>query len=261
MIFSFSCKIYVFVIVIREMCVSFDVDARGRKSQYGFMWYLEKKFPLNSYCIIHFHPFTFFPCIFLFLVLPSERVLSHNIVVVVVDVHFIQLLYALLPLFCPMKTSLMSSHCIYTEHMIVIAFRWTSQTKFILLRSKGIGDEIECMSLSIFLGVLFFLSSQSLHRIKSTKQSSHKSLFLCFGFCLFCFLFGLFVYCSGSVPFTRCMYIICETFRSPHLNCFRLFNPFGIIYGKVYNSYKVSYMYAVDCSKLMHPCIGSVGLR
>lgn len=165
---------------------------------------------------------------FFFLVLPFERVLSHSIVVVVV-VHFIQLLYALLPLFCPMKTSLMSSHCIYTEHMIVIAFRWTSQTKFILLRSKGIGDEIECMSLSIFLGVLFFLSTQSLHRIKSTKQSSHKSLFLCFGFCLFCFLFGLFVYCWARCCSREyiCMYVyIMWNFPLSTLELFQTVQPF-----------------------------------
>lgn len=65
MIFSFSCKIYMFVIV--ERCARFDMDARAQITIRFYVVSGKKKFPLNSYCIIHFHPFIFFLCIFILL--------------------------------------------------------------------------------------------------------------------------------------------------------------------------------------------------
>lgn len=117
---------------------------RERKSQYGFMWYLEKKFPLNSYCIIHFHSFIFCPCIFFSSTfsfttpygecsfLQSDFFFLLLILVMYCCPFHLTSLWLCFPYFVPLKTSLMSSHCIYTEHTIVITFRWASQTKFIL---------------------------------------------------------------------------------------------------------------------------------
>lgn len=127
----------------------------------------------------------------------------------------------------------MSSHCIYTEHMIVITFRWAD-----LAKQNSFYCDVKKWRANVWVCVLFLFSInfQSLYRIKSTIQRAleltRKSLFLCFGFSLFAFPF--FVYCSRSRSVCACVCClrkyIHKTFSSPHLNCFRLFNPFGIIY-------------------------------
>lgn len=225
MIFSFSCKIYVFVIVIREM---YEIWYRCASANHNTVLcgIRRKSFRLTLIVLsifirslsVHVSFVAFF-YIFSTPFWESSSLQSGS---------FLLLLFlSILPNFfmlCFSYFVLWRHH--WWVHIAFILSTWLSLHLDGHRKQNSFYCEVkERRDWVYFCVSSFFLSIQSLYRIKSTKQSFHKSLLLCFGFSLFCFFFSfLFVYCCSLCCLQ--IYIYKWNFQLSTLELLRTVQPF-----------------------------------